>query len=311
MLLRSVFASAALSLASGFAVAATPLVSADWLKSELSNDAITVLDIRSADAFAEAHVPGSVFQTYGDWRAEREGVTGNLPELTVLAEMIGNLGIDNDEHVVIVPPGENSSDFGSAARVYWTFKVLGHDSVSILNGGYKGWVQQGHDVASAPITPVPAQFEVDFQPQYLATTEDVEANLNNGEVQFVDARPADFYTGQTKAGPARVAGTLPGSINLQEASLLDTSDGVAYFLTQDRIRQLAEEATLKLDAGRTVTFCNTGHWAATDWFALSEIAGLPNVAMYDGSMTAWTQDPDRPVQTEKRGLGKLLNIFGG
>lgn len=311
MLLRTVFASAALSLASGLTLASTPLVSADWLGNELSNPSVSVLDIRSADAFAEAHVPGSVFQTYGDWRAEREGVPGNLPELTVLAEMIGKLGIDNDQHVVIVPPGENSSDFGSAARVYWTFKVLGHDSVSILNGGYKGWVQQGFEVTSASLSPAPAQFEVDFQPQYLATTEDVEANLNSGDVQFVDARPPDYYSGQTKAGSARVAGTVPGSINLNQATLVDSNDGVAYFLTQERIRQLAEDATLKLDAGRTVTFCNTGHWAATDWFALSEIAGLPNVAMYDGSMTAWTQDPSRPVQTERSGLGKLLGIFGG
>lgn len=311
MALRSVLAAVGLSLASSLALGSTPLVSADWLSNELTSDSVTVLDIRSAEAFAEAHVPGSVFQRYADWRAEQGGVTGNLPDEDVLAQMIGNLGIDNSEHVVIVPPGENSSDFGSAARVYWTFKVLGHDNVSILNGGYRGWVQQGYEVASAPVTPAPAQFEVNFQPQYLATTEDVEANLNRDDVQFVDARPADFYRGETKAGPARVAGTLPGSINLQQQTLVDASDGTAYFLTQDRIRQLAEDASLKLDAGRTVTFCNTGHWAATDWFALSEIAGLPDVAMYDGSMTAWTQDPDRPVQTEKRGLGRLLDFFGG
>lgn len=311
MALRSVLAAVGLSLASSLALGSTPLVSADWLSNELTSESVTVLDIRSAEAFAEAHVPGSVFQRYADWRAEQAGVTGNLPDEDVLAQMIGNLGIDNSEHVVIVPPGENSSDFGSAARVYWTFKVLGHDNVSILNGGYRGWVQQGYEVASAPVTPAPAQFEVNFQPQYLATTEDVEANLNRDDVQFVDARPADFYRGETKAGPARVAGTLPGSINLQQQTLVDASDGTAYFLTQDRIRQLAEDASLKLDAGRTVTFCNTGHWAATDWFALSEIAGLPDVAMYDGSMTAWTQDPDRPVQTEKRGLGRLLDFFGG
>ena len=311
MLFRTVFISTALSLASSLAMAFTPLVSADWLNNELSNQSVTVLDIREAGAFEKAHIPGSAFQTYANWRAEREGVTGNLPELTDLADMIGKLGIDNNQHVVIVPPGEDSSDFGSAARVYWTFKVLGHDSVSILNGGYKGWVQQGYEVANAPISPAPAQFEVNFQPQFLATTEDVVATLNDDDVQFVDARPADFYSGQTKAGSARVGGTLPGSINFQEANLVDTTDGVAYFLTPERIRQLAEDASLKLDAGRTVTFCNTGHWAATDWFALSEIAGLPNVAMYDGSMTAWTQDPDRPVQTERRGLGKLLNMFGG
>lgn len=311
MLIRSIFLSTAVSLVSGVTLASTPLVSAEWLNGELNNPEVTVLDIRSEEAFSEAHVPGSVFETYDNWRAERDGVTGNLPELTVLAEMIGQLGIDNNEHVVIVPPGENSTDFGSAARVYWTFKVLGHNSVSILNGGYKGWVQQGYPVSRALTSPVPAQFNVDFQPHYIATTEDVEANLENGDVQFVDARPEDFFSGQTKAGPARVPGTLPGALNLQQANLVDVTEGVAYFLTLERIRALAEEASLKLDAGRTVTFCNTGHWAATDWFALSEIANLPNVAMYDGSMTAWTQDSERPVQTEKRGLAKFLSIFGG
>lgn len=311
MLLRTAFISTVVVLASSLASAFTPLVNADWLNNELSNDSVTILDIRSSEAFEQAHIPGSVFQTYGTWRANQDGVAGNLPEQSVLATMIGQLGIDNNQHVVIVPPGENSSDFGSAARVYWTFKVLGHDAISILNGGYKGWVQQGFPVTQALASPAPAQFNVNFQPQYLATTEDVATTLNSDDIQFVDARPADFFNGQTKAGAARVAGTLPGALNLQQAELVETTDGVAYFLTAERIRQLAEDASLKLDAGRTVTFCNTGHWAATDWFALSEIAGLPNVAMYDGSMTAWTQDPDRPVQTQRRGLGRILDLFGG
>nr|WP_255775086.1 rhodanese-like domain-containing protein [Halomonas alkalisoli] len=56
---------------------------------------------------------------------------------------------------------------------------------------------------------------------------------------------------------------------------------------------------------RTITFCNTGHWAATDWFVLSEVAGFDNVAMYDGSMAAWTISDSRPVQLARRGLERL------
>jgi thiosulfate/3-mercaptopyruvate sulfurtransferase len=39
---------------------------------------------------------------------------------------------------------------------------------------------------------------------------------------------------------------------------------------------------------RLVSFCNTGHWAATNWFALSEIAGIEGVRMYPESMVGWS-----------------------
>jgi thiosulfate/3-mercaptopyruvate sulfurtransferase len=49
------------------------------------------------------------------------------------------------------------------------------------------------------------------------------------------------------------------------------------------------------DKDGIITYCNTGHWASTAWFALSEIANQPNVKNYDGSMTDWTSDPNREV----------------
>ncbi|WP_438996873.1 hypothetical protein [Candidatus Puniceispirillum sp.] len=42
-------------------------------------------------------------------------------------------------HVVIVPAGVSSTDFGSSARAYWTFKVFGHEHLSILDGDFAGW----------------------------------------------------------------------------------------------------------------------------------------------------------------------------
>jgi thiosulfate/3-mercaptopyruvate sulfurtransferase len=46
-----------------------------------------------------------------------------------------------------------------------------------------------------------------------------------------------------------------------------------------------------------ISYCNTGHLASTSWFVLSEVLKRPHVTLYDGSMSEWTQDPDRPVAT--------------
>ena len=72
-----------------------------------------------------------------------DGIKGQLPPVKEIELLIGGLGINNKKHVIVVYGGVNSTDFGSAARVYWTFKTLGHDEVSILNGGYKAWESSG------------------------------------------------------------------------------------------------------------------------------------------------------------------------
>jgi len=120
-----------------------PLVDTDWLADRLQDDNLAIVDVRSPIdngdevAFSDGHVPGAADAGYADtaWRAERDGVIGQLPPIESLEGLIGTLGVDNADTVVVVPAGTGPTDFGSAARVYWTFKALGHDAVTILNGG--------------------------------------------------------------------------------------------------------------------------------------------------------------------------------
>ena len=76
------------------------------------------------------------------WRVTRSGVPFMLPTLAELEKLIGELGIDEDTHVVVVPAGVHYTDFGSAARTYWTLKVAGVAKVSILDGGYAAWAAE-------------------------------------------------------------------------------------------------------------------------------------------------------------------------
>ena len=136
--------------------AAEPLVSAEWLKGHLSDPAVVVLDVRSsidgggAEAYARAHIPGAVHSDYdkAGWRVTRNGVPLMLPSAAELEKLIGETGIDEDSHVVIVPAGVSATDFGAAARVYWTLKIAGHPSVSILDGGFAAWQAAAYPVES-------------------------------------------------------------------------------------------------------------------------------------------------------------------
>ncbi|MGX1203459.1 sulfurtransferase [Marinobacter sp. MBR-105] len=294
----------------------TPLVDADWLDANLNRSDLVVLDVRSGidnggdrSSFQKAHIPGSVYSSYtGDgWRESRNGVAGLLPPVASLERLIGSLGIGNDDTVVIVPAGTGVTDFGSAARVYWTFRVLGHDAVTILNGGFAGWQAAGFEVASGEGERRDVvQFDGTLQQELIASLEEVQA-ARNSQAQLVDARPSDYFTGETQSPAAKAPGTIPGSRSLPHADFLAQQDQ-AWYLNAGVISSKVNQAELDPSA-RTIAFCNTGHWAATDWFVLSELAGFEEVALYDGSMAEWSQDSDRPLQVAKRGLGKILDFF--
>lgn len=293
-----------------------PLVDAGWLDANLERDNLVVLDVRSGidnggdrSSFQEAHIPGSIYSSYtGDgWRESRDGVAGLLPPVASLERLIGSLGISNDDTVVIVPAGTGATDFGSAARVYWTFRVLGHDDVTILNGGFAGWKAEGFEVASGEgAQPAAADFEGVLQQHLIASLEEVE-EARGTQAQLVDARPSDYFRGENQSPATRAPGTIPDARSLPHVDFLGERDQ-AWYLNQDSITERVNQA--ELDAGtRTIAFCNTGHWAATDWFVLSELAGFEEVALYDGSMAEWSQDSNRPLQVARKGLGKLLNLF--
>lgn len=303
-----VIATAACLLAAGTVQAAgltdQPLVDPAWLESHLDADNLVVIDIRDAardssgkpkepSPYATGHIPGAVaapYVGYG-WRTKADGVPGMLPPIPALEEKIGALGIDEDTHVVIVPAGENASDFGSATRVYWTFKVVGHDEVSILEGGYKAWDAAGKPLSTDPVQPTPVRFEAEFRPELIASTEDVRQAIDSA-TELVDARPTEQYLGQSKSPVAKVPGTIPGSANIANGLFYDGK--TAQFAEAADIDTLLKQVGIAKDQPQ-IAFCNTGHWASVAWFGLSEIAGNPNVSMYDGSLAQWTQDDTNPM----------------
>ena len=204
-----------------------------------------------------------------------------------------------DENLVILDirddiekTGTDSSEFGGATRVYWTFKYLGHDDVSILDGGWRQYDAQGGERVAEAVTPEAVEFPYEVQPQLRTTTDQVVAALESG-TKLIDGRPNEQFIGQSKSPVVRVPGTIPGAVNLPHSSLY--SGEYASFAQPETVAALAEELGLA-EGEDNIVFCNTGHWASIIWFGLSEVAGNKNTAMYDGSMAEWAADPARPIQ---------------
>jgi thiosulfate/3-mercaptopyruvate sulfurtransferase len=290
----SVFAAPAL------AADASPLVDAEWVKANAGKENVVILDIRDKVAETELgetpYIEGAVVAPYASagWRTEIQGVPGQLPPLDQITKLIGDLGIDNDDHVVIVPWGTDSSEFGGATRIYWTFKYLGHEDVSILDGGWRQYDAAGGARTAEAVTPEPATFTANPQEDLLATTEEVAAALEAG-TKLVDGRPAEQFVGKSKSPVVRANGTIPGSVNIQHSELY--SADYASFARPETVKALSEAVGLATDE-ENIAFCNTGHWASVAWFGLSEVLGNKNTSMYDGSMAEWTADPARPVENK-------------
>lgn len=267
--------------------AASPLVTPAELQALLKTGEVRVVDVREEQAYALQHVPGAVSAPYGDWRGP-DSNPGEVPPLAELTDLVQGLGLTPDLRTVIVYTGTDSTDFGSAARVYWTLKSLGAQNLAILNGGLAAWKRAGLPVASQPGQAGRSAWQPRWDGRWTATRAQVRGDLGHGAV-LVDSRPAPFFQGRMKHGAARALGTLPGATNLD--SDLFFEPGAAALM--DRASLATEADALPAQGHQpTVAFCNTGHWAATDWFVLSEVLGRPGVQLYPGSMVDWTQSPE-------------------
>lgn len=277
------------------------LVSVEWLAENIDADGLRIIDIRPADQ--PAYISGAVAAPYGatPWRAEVDGVPAMLPPVEDISALIGSLGVDNDTSVVIVPIGQNATDFGAAARVFWTFRVLGHEDVAILDGGMTRWMAMAQPVANSPSQPEAARFAGSLQPELMATTADVQAVVaGQRDAALIDARPIAQVVGRTSSGVATRPGHIPGAISADQNMAWDVTSG-----TLNDADSMAYLYSAVPQEGEIISYCNTGHWAATNWFVMTEVLGRSDVKLYDASIAGWSRAdteaspmvtglPDRP-----------------
>ncbi|MCY4005289.1 MAG: rhodanese-like domain-containing protein [Rhodobacteraceae bacterium] len=276
-----------------------PLVTPQELASSLDESSPVIIDIRG-DLYAEGHLPGALSAPYGQFRGPKTN-PGQILEARELESLYESLGLQLDEPIVIVYEGGSSSDFGAAARVYWTLKSTGFEDLTILNGGYRAWTAANLPTSKDPVIPVPSELDITFSQQWTVTTDEAAEKALDGSALLVDARTTEFFEGDKKHPAAARPGAAPGAVNYVFAKFFDSGSAAI----QSRIDTDAVKEAIGLSEGdEVVAYCNTGHWAAINWFALSEVGGIDNVKLYPGSMVEYSQAGHRMMNTP--GLFKNL-----
>ena len=280
---------------------ATPLISAQALHDLLARDGENVLicDCRhdlvdyelGARVYAEAHLPGAVFLSVDRFlSAAKSGSNGRhpLPTIETFAQTLANLGV-NDNTLIV---GYDSTGGQYAARLWWMARWAGHANVLVLDGGLNAWTKAGFKVTTdVPAKKSPGNFKIKPSLTKSVTMQQVRAGLSQPDRLIVDARPFDRFQGQNETLDPK-AGHIPGSASRPTPMNLN-QDG--YFKDAATLR--AEFSTLlgQHTPDQLIASCGSGI-AACHLLLSMQIAGLPGGALYGGSWSEWSAQPDAPLE---------------
>lgn len=251
---------------------------------------VRVIDIRDGqDAQGKTpydigHIPGAVHAPYRFWRGP-ESAPGRMRDPDYLGELVQRLGVERDTAAVVVFEGRDSTDFGAAARVYWTLRYIGVEQPAILNGGMRAWRAAGLPVDAADVKIIVSDFDPAPDTRFLATRDEVQKFLGAPGASLLDGRPRPYFSGDIKFPLSKRPGTIAGARHLDSDVWFRNS--TAVMLPANEVRAVAEKYGVR-DEGTTISFCNAGLWAATNWFVLHEVLGHKDVRLYPDSMVEWS-----------------------
>jgi thiosulfate/3-mercaptopyruvate sulfurtransferase len=238
---------------------------------------------RGRREYAAGHLPGAVFVDVDTDLVAPQGPGRHpLPDPTVFARRMAELGIADDSEVVVY----DDAGGAVAARLWWMLEDLGHGDTSVLDGGVRAWMAAGGkltpDVPSYP----PGRLTLRDRWTRIVERDALAPRLAAGDLVLLDARAAERYRGDVEPVDP-VAGHIPGAVSVPFAGNLG-ADG--------RLRPADELRERFADLGSPLAVsCGSGINACHDALAM-RVAGLPDPLLYPGSYSDWSR-AGMPVAT--------------
>ena len=274
------------------------LVDSDWLMDNLDSPNIIVVDgpwhlptmRRNPSAeFESAHIPGAVFFDIDHIADTESSLPHMIPRAEEFAIQVSALGINNDDHVIAY----DTTGVGSAARVWWMFRLFGHEHVSVLNGGLPAWQRSGGSMTKKIAPSTTTDFSARLNKRLLRTIDELKRNVKNDLEQILDARSYGRFTGkEPEPRPGLRSGHIPNSLNLPFPTLYDSE--TKLMKSDQELMELFSKAGVKRNKP-VVTSCGSGITACNLALGL-HLIGRNDVAIYDGSWTEWGGRLDTPIE---------------
>ena len=270
-----------------------PLVSVDWLKANLENNSLIILNctipkvtVNTEVLIDKRNIKGARFFDIKNIFSDRNSAFPN----TVLKpddfeNKAKNLGICKNSAIVVY------DDLGiySAPRVWWMFQLMGFTNIAVLNGGFPKWKHKNYPIEiSKKKTFTKGDFSVNYQPQKIKFTQQVLENINSTDVLIVDARSnGRFLATEPEPRTSLKGGHIPNSVNLPFSKIIENGK----VKSKENLKSIFADFRNKKEI---IFTCGSGITAAILALGAS-IVGIENYSIYDGSWTEWASTDNLPI----------------
>jgi len=275
------------------------LIEAEALAARLEDPRLRIFDCRfdlarpayGRACYADAHLPGAA---YADLNHDlsRPVTPGSgrhpLPSPADFTARLRAWGVNADSQVVAYDDGNGMY----AARLWWMLRWLGHEDVTVLDGGMRRWLELGLPLSQGVPTHAAGTFAARSSLAHVADADEVLAASTDLAVRILDARAPERFRGEVEPID-KVAGHVPGARNHPFGLSLDAH---GRFLPRAALREALTAALDGVAPGQAIAMCGSGVTACHLLLAL-EHAGLGGGRLYAGSWSEWSSDPARPVRT--------------
>jgi len=267
----------------------SPIVEAAWVSKNLCKDDIKLIEVGSSyNSYLVEHIKCSQYTNFykDGWRVNVDGIAMQMPKLENLVNILNKMGINKNDHVILYP--KKVSDYYAMAEttaIYFSFKILGHEKISILDGGYPHFkkkfdifIEEGEFKLDSV-----NDYKININKSILATIDDVlKSQYNN--YQLIDSREKDFFLGFNKLKRFEKFGTIKGALNIPSKWFL--KERGLIFNDIKIVKEIYNHSKINIDQN-IIFFCYSGLESSINWFVSYELMKNKNARLYEGSIFDW------------------------
>jgi thiosulfate/3-mercaptopyruvate sulfurtransferase len=276
----------------------TILVSAKWLNENLNNPDLIIFDASQKDNKAGLISDSQGIQIknarFFDLKNAFSDLSSDLPNTLPSAKQFEKeakrLGVSKSSHIIVY----DNLGIYSSPRVWWMFKAMGHDKISVLDGGLPAWQAEGYETEPIHVMAYSSgDFTAVFNPETVKDVTFIEQNINQKDAVVIDARSEGRFKG-TAPEPREglPSGHIPNSINIPFQNVLNGNK----YKSAEELQTMFNE--LEIGKSPLVFSCGSGLTACIVLLA-SELVSENPKSVYDGSWTEWAQSAHLPIATKK------------
>lgn len=279
------------------------LTTAEWLEAHAKDTDLVIVDVRNDEHFGGEVIPDAIRMPWGQFRTTDPiaGVAGIFVGVNRAQELLGEHGLQRTDRIVLYDSVERDGG-ATASYVFWLLELLGHERVSILDGGIDAWKRAGLETSNEPAKLKPVLYQA--PPENLRGNVRIRGNelqqrLGDRYYQILDVRSGDEYLGEAPnadwQGRALKLGHVPGAYNV---NYIDNRVDEETKLVKPYSELQRMYAGLNPERA-VVTYCHSARRSSYSYFIL-RLMGFSDVRLYDYSWNEWGKKSQFfPVETKQ------------